>query len=185
MAWTSPRTWVAGETITASIMNTHVRDNLNYLNARPQLFTYQNTPQAALVTSTSTLITFDTNVTDNDPNGSMHSTTTNPSRIIPKTAGYHEIIWTVTFVSNATGGRQIDVRKNAAGNAAGGTRVNLVAQMAANGLVTVVQLTGVVQFNGSTDYVEVFGFQSSGANLALSSGSWIGAVGVQTLFLSA
>lgn len=28
MAWTSPRTWVAGETVTAALMNTHVRDNL-------------------------------------------------------------------------------------------------------------------------------------------------------------
>lgn len=28
MAWTSPRTWVAAETVTASLMNTHVRDNL-------------------------------------------------------------------------------------------------------------------------------------------------------------
>lgn len=28
MAWTAARTWVAGETVSASIMNTHVRDNL-------------------------------------------------------------------------------------------------------------------------------------------------------------
>lgn len=28
MAWTAPRTWVAGETVTAAIMNTHIRDNL-------------------------------------------------------------------------------------------------------------------------------------------------------------
>lgn len=28
MAWTSPRTWVAGEVLTASLLNTHVRDNL-------------------------------------------------------------------------------------------------------------------------------------------------------------
>lgn len=28
VAWTDPRTWVAGETVTAALMNTHVRDNL-------------------------------------------------------------------------------------------------------------------------------------------------------------
>ncbi len=28
MVWTSPRTWVTAETVTAAIMNTHVRDNL-------------------------------------------------------------------------------------------------------------------------------------------------------------
>ena len=31
MAWTTPRTWVSGETVTASLGNTHWRDNLNYL----------------------------------------------------------------------------------------------------------------------------------------------------------
>ena len=29
MAWTNPRTWTDTELVTASIMNTHVRDNLN------------------------------------------------------------------------------------------------------------------------------------------------------------
>ena len=31
MAWTAPRTWVAGELITAAVMNTHIRDNLAWL----------------------------------------------------------------------------------------------------------------------------------------------------------
>ncbi len=31
MAWTSPRTWVAGETVTAALMNAHVRDNFKAL----------------------------------------------------------------------------------------------------------------------------------------------------------
>ena len=31
MAFTSPRTWVAGELVTASLLNTHLRDNLNAL----------------------------------------------------------------------------------------------------------------------------------------------------------
>lgn len=29
MAWTNPRTWVAGELVTASLFNTHIRDNEN------------------------------------------------------------------------------------------------------------------------------------------------------------
>lgn len=28
MTWTAPRTWIAGETVTAAIMNAHIRDNL-------------------------------------------------------------------------------------------------------------------------------------------------------------
>jgi hypothetical protein len=31
LTWTTPRTWVPGELVTASMMNTHVRDNLNGL----------------------------------------------------------------------------------------------------------------------------------------------------------
>lgn len=35
MAWTTPRTWVTGELVTASILNTHVRDDLSYLKNAP------------------------------------------------------------------------------------------------------------------------------------------------------
>lgn len=31
MAWTTPRTWVANEILTAALLNTHLRDNLNFL----------------------------------------------------------------------------------------------------------------------------------------------------------
>jgi hypothetical protein len=31
MAYTTPRTWTTGETVTAAMMNTHVRDNTAYL----------------------------------------------------------------------------------------------------------------------------------------------------------
>jgi len=32
--WTAPRTWVTGEIVTAAQMNTHLRDNLEYLKAQ-------------------------------------------------------------------------------------------------------------------------------------------------------
>lgn len=32
MAWTTPRTWVANETLTAALLNTHLRDNFNELD---------------------------------------------------------------------------------------------------------------------------------------------------------
>jgi hypothetical protein len=31
MTWTTPRTWVAAETVTAALFNTHIRDNSNAL----------------------------------------------------------------------------------------------------------------------------------------------------------
>lgn len=30
-SWTSPRTWVTSETVTAALLNTHLRDNITYL----------------------------------------------------------------------------------------------------------------------------------------------------------
>lgn len=39
MAWTSPRTWVAGEVLTAALLNTHVRDNLLELNSTASAWT--------------------------------------------------------------------------------------------------------------------------------------------------
>lgn len=30
-AWTAPRTWVVGELVTAALLNTHLRDNLDWL----------------------------------------------------------------------------------------------------------------------------------------------------------
>lgn len=38
MAWTTPRTWVTGEIVTAALMNLHVRDNLNWIYDRRQEF---------------------------------------------------------------------------------------------------------------------------------------------------
>lgn len=35
MAYTAPRTWVTGELVTASMMNTHVRDNFDALKTPP------------------------------------------------------------------------------------------------------------------------------------------------------
>ncbi len=43
MGWTLPRTWVAGETVTAALLNTHLRDNL------------QSRPEASTVTALNAL----------------------------------------------------------------------------------------------------------------------------------
>ena len=34
MAWVAPRTWIPGETVTASLMNAHVRDDMNVLKTQ-------------------------------------------------------------------------------------------------------------------------------------------------------
>lgn len=52
MAWTTPRTWTDGELVTASIMNTHVRDN--QLAEGPHLIARKTSNQS--VTSSTTVV---------------------------------------------------------------------------------------------------------------------------------
>ena len=56
MAWTTPRTYVGGELLTATILNTDIRDNLNALKDRIQSGTVSITPVAN--TPTSITVTF-------------------------------------------------------------------------------------------------------------------------------
>lgn len=52
MAWTNPRTFVAGEMIPAADLNTYVRDNLDFLKPRVQAGSVSITPVANTATST-------------------------------------------------------------------------------------------------------------------------------------
>lgn len=61
MPWNGSKTWVAGEVVGATAMNTYVRDNLNYLLARPLAvspgpisvtWTYTSTSYVPVATST-------------------------------------------------------------------------------------------------------------------------------------
>ena len=51
--WTAPRTWTVGELVTASIMNTHVRDNLTALHVPAGGYNYLNLGADITTTSTS------------------------------------------------------------------------------------------------------------------------------------
>jgi hypothetical protein len=67
MAWTTPRTWAAGETVTSSMMNAHVRDNLNVLKTSiaddgtlvaPQTLSSQTGSVANVAATETTLFTY-------------------------------------------------------------------------------------------------------------------------------
>lgn len=65
MAWTSPRTWVTSEIVTAALLNAHVRDNLLFLKSGVASNTQLTADPAAtsgtteLTVATSGSITFD------------------------------------------------------------------------------------------------------------------------------
>ena len=57
MAWTTPRTWVAGETLTAALFNTHIRDNLLVMSGAW-------TPYSPIITTGGTAITLNNGTLD-------------------------------------------------------------------------------------------------------------------------
>lgn len=103
MAWTAPRTWVAGETLTAALMNTHVRDNLNWLeNDSPRCGALRDTNQSI---PNSSLTTISYTGTDEFDVGAMHDPGGgNPSRLtVPSGGGgIYLCISTVTWAATGS-----------------------------------------------------------------------------------
>lgn len=83
MPFTTPRTWVTGEVVTAGLLNTHVRDNISFLANPPKCRVYNNA-NISISDNTETSLTFNSERFDTD---TMHDTGTNPGRITIKTAG--------------------------------------------------------------------------------------------------
>jgi len=92
MAWTTPRTWVASETVTAAIMNTHIRDNLNALVRSTNAGS--NSPS----TTTSNLLQSGTGTI------SLSAAVTGTSAVTFGTAYSNAPIVTITGSSTTTGG---------------------------------------------------------------------------------
>ena len=104
--------------------------------------------------------TFDTN--------SNYDPTTN-YRFTPTVAGYYQINANVAFAGSAVGYVQVAIYKNGTQFIQGSGIPN---NTSIGGMATV---SSVISFNGSSDYVEFYAWQSSGGALALQTG-----VGVNT-----
>lgn len=119
-------------------------------------FVYNNAAQT-IANGTSTVVTFNSESYDTD---GFHSTVTNTGRLtIPTGKGGKYLIGGQIFYSaNATGKRNINVRKNGSGGFYG----TVVPTAASGG--TVLETTVLVDL-AATDYVELMVEQSSGGNL--------------------
>lgn len=160
----SYRTWVVGEIVTAAFMNTNIRDSGLFLIAIP-LFRGRNTAGQSIANSTYTSIVLDTEDVDSD---GMHSTVTNPSRVIPQTVGWYLLSGGVGWVVNVTGQRGGLWAKN--GTAVPGTD-SLGPNATASFPSSAAARATHVQMNGTTDFVELQGFQSSGGALSTATNS--------------
>lgn len=128
--------------------------NIQFL-LNPPLFIASQTAAQTLATATITALTWPTPTTD--VYGMWAAG--NPTRITPKVPGYYTIVGSCGFAVNSTNSRSVSIRKNGSG-----TDINQVTAQA-NGFNTVIQVVSIVQFNGTTDYVEVYADQISGGNL--------------------
>jgi len=170
-------TWVAGTVVTAAALNSQVRDPGNFYLARPYCNMFNNTG-VACTNGTATLIPFDTEIEDND---SMHSTVTNPSRMIFNTPGVYLIIPRLSFPSTGTGGRIINLRLNSAGSNAGGTSLlNTTGTPNASNAIGDPTHSWFYRAANVGDYMEFFATQSSGGSQTTVTGTL--ATGIQAMW---
>lgn len=105
MSFTTPRTWVSGETVTAANLNTHVRDNLQWLAHHatapaPVGILRVSSPQAL---STSTFVAIDFGTTVLSRGGLVFS-----SSFLAPVAGVYEFAASVS-VEASTGNKEMRI----------------------------------------------------------------------------
>lgn len=122
MAWTTPRTWVSGETVTDTLLNAHVRDNLNAIVNPPYVHVRAATNTTTFGTSSVSPIIWDTEVADTD---SLYNPAAN-TKVTINTAGLYLVTggWTVAGGSiNSAYLLQWMVNSTSAGISQAGTTV--------------------------------------------------------------
>jgi hypothetical protein len=152
-------TEVPGNFNTSALWNANILGGLNYLFAPVRFKGYASTGQSFTSTTTSAVLTLDTEIVDSDGG---HSTTTNTSRYTAQTAGLYIVTGSVCFASNATGTRTLQVFLNGVGV------TGSAVQSAASGSNGTSVFTATMVQMAVGDYVELAAWQNSGSTLATS-----------------
>lgn len=154
MAYTTPRTWVAGEVVTAALLNTHLRDDVSFLANPPACRVYSNAAAQVINPSLTPLFNQERYDTDN-----MHSTAALTSRITFNTSGLYLVGGCVRIQTGGGGARDLGITLN-------GTTVigyNLVATNATGG-PTIITTATAYKF-AVADYIELNIVQNAGGPL--------------------
>lgn len=133
-----------------------IRTNQEFFVDPPACSVYASSAQSVATGASGVALTANSENYDND---SMHSTSTNTSRVTAQTAGRYLCIATVQFAANATGNRRVAFVVN-------GTTTHestlIPAVQAVNSVVLTAPRSLVL---AASDYVEVSVWQTSGGNL--------------------
>jgi hypothetical protein len=110
MAWSTPRTWVSGELVTASIGNAHWRDQFIELAkiGAHRCYAYNSGAQVVASGATDALL-MDSEVYDS---GTLHSLVSTTNRITVPAAGYYRIFGLSNVTNNNNGEATLHLRKN-------------------------------------------------------------------------
>lgn len=162
MAYTTPATFVAGNVLTASQLNTHLRDNIAWIATdSPSCRVYKSSSQA-ITTATVTAITHDSERFDN---AAMHDTGSNTSRItVPSGGGGKYLTGAGVDWAGDTGGtyRNVALRLNGTTTIASDMRApTATSGFAQASLATVYSLA-------AADYTELVVLHDKGSNLNVS-----------------
>lgn len=159
-----PRTWTTNEIVTATHLNTEIRDTQNYL-LRPPGVRAQRTTTQSLTSGTAAAVIF--NAADQWDYDAMHDPAVNPSRITINTAGNYLLVSSLEFAAQTTaaGIRQVYWRLNG-GTVIGGVETQPMTS-AFNSLPVAVSSSAIARLVVG-DYVELMALQTSGGSLNIN-----------------
>jgi hypothetical protein len=130
------------------------------LNGRPA-FSVSQTSGQSFPNTTFTKVIWDT--TKNFDTNNCFDAVTN-ERFTPTVAGYYQLNGNLSFAGASVGASQINIYKNGVAVASGSGILNNTQIGGA------VSISALIFLNGTTDYVELWGWQNSGGSLALQTG---------------
>jgi hypothetical protein len=159
LAVPTPRTFTVGEIETAAFYNSSVRDAVGFLIGAPICNAVQATAQT-VNSGIWTPLTLDSTVVDSYGG---HSNSTNNSRYTAQVAGWYQVSGAVCWAANTTGWRGVRTLRNGVTATVGGA-TEVQANTVAAALTTLATPTVIVFLNVG-DYVEVEGYQTTGAQL--------------------
>ena len=157
-----PNTPSAASVVTASIADANVTQAKlasNVAGTGPAFSAYIGSAQT-LSGGTNTKLAFNTEVFDTNNN---FDSTTN-YRFTPTVAGYYQISAGYTGFGPSGGDQQVAIRKNGSTIAKGGF------PSASAGYTPNPVVSCLIYFNGSTDYIEAYGYQSGTNSLQIGVG---------------
>lgn len=162
MAWTNARTWVAGELVTAAMMNTHLRDNLDFWASTPHELQVRRSSDQTISNATGTAISW--NAEDRDVGFNFAPTA---SVITVQQSGIYTVSLTTQWAGDT--GAQCGLEIRISGLAT-------TARVGHGGICPIINEANqknctVTQRIEAGQTIECWVLQSSGASMALQSSS--------------